>query len=150
MAQAEEKWRATNKALSKRLKEKSYMILKNTEAIGFRARGGSRPIKTNKASTISKLRGCVTVQADPSIKGENKVLYFQFLDPNKAVISHAATTVTVNGNVYSKRIDFGYTGAENIVCDAVSVPEGSLIEGIYTLNVFEEEKLLSSTEFELK
>jgi hypothetical protein len=36
------------------------------------------------------------------------------------------------------------------VCDFITIPEGSLTEGTYTLNVFEDEKLLASAEFQLK
>ena len=66
------------------------------------------------------------------------------------VIEDNANTISVNGNVYSKRVELIYTGEEVSVCDYITIPQGSLVEGTYTLNVFEDEKLLSSTEFELK
>jgi hypothetical protein len=43
-----------------------------------------------------------------------------------------------------------FTGEELEVCDFITIPEGSLSTGIYTLNVFEDERLLASSEFELK
>jgi hypothetical protein len=52
--------------------------------------------------------------------------------------------------VYSKRVELVFMGQEFSVCDAISVPEGSLGEGTYTLNVFENEKLLATSEFQLK
>ena len=66
------------------------------------------------------------------------------------VIEDNANTVSVGGNIYSKRVEIVYLGKELQICDAITVPEGSLDEGIYTLNVFEDERLLSSTEFQLK
>ena len=66
------------------------------------------------------------------------------------VIEDNANIVSVNGNIYSKRVELIYVGEELNVCDFITVPEGSLREGIYTLNVFEDEKLLSTTEFQLK
>ena len=141
--------RETNRELSKELKIKSYLKLQNAEGSGFRLRAGT-PLKTNKASTIEKLRGCVTILSDPSERGKVRVIYLQFLTPEMKVIEDNATTISVGGNTYSKKVEIVYTGKEISICDAITVPEGSLDEGIYTLNVFEDERLLASTEFQLK
>lgn len=149
MEQVESLLRETNKELSRELKIKSYLKLQDAEGSGFRLRAG-RPLKTNKASTIEKLRGCVTILSDETEDGDVKVLYLQFLGPDMAVIEDNASTISVSGNTYSKKVEIVYTGKEISVCDAITVPEASLQEGIYTLNVFEDERLLASTEFQLK
>ena len=149
LAEAEALQRRKILELNQRLKTKSYLKMENSEGSGFRMRS-TRPIKTNKASTIEKLRGCVTVMADPSELDAEKVIYFQFLDPNKQIIEDNANTITVNGNIYSKRVEFVFMGIETNICDFITIPEGSLVEGNYTLNVFEDERLLTSSEFELK
>lgn len=149
MERTESLLRETNKELTKELKIKSYLKLQDAEGSGFRLRAG-RPIKTNKASVIEKLRGCVTILSDSSTDGDIKVLYLQFLDPNMAIIEDNANTISVSGNTYSKKVEIVYTGKEISICDAITVPEESLEEGIYTLNVFEDERLLASTEFQLK
>ena len=150
LAQTEALLRRKNQELSRELRLKSYLTLVNAEGSGFRMRSG-RPIKTNKASTIEKLRGCVTVQADPNLtEVSEKVLYFQFLGPNMGVIEDNANVISVNGNIYSKRVTLFFKGDEMSVCDFITIPEGSLLEGTYTLNVFEDEKLLATAEFELK
>ncbi|MBC2837993.1 hypothetical protein [Robiginitalea sp. SC105] len=149
LAEAEALLRERNRQLSQELRRKSYLSLENPEGSGFRLRSG-RPIKTNKASTIEKLRGCITIESDPNAGAEEKVLYFQFLGPDMGVIEDNANIVSVNGNIYSKRVELIYVGEQLNVCDFITVPEGSLREGIYTLNIFEDEKLLSTTEFELK
>ena len=149
LAEAEALLRERNRQLSQELRRKSYLVLENPEGSGFRLRN-NRPIKTNKASTIEKLRGCVTIVADPNAGAEEKVLYLQFLGPDMGVIEDNANIVSVNGNIYSKRVELIYVGEELNVCDFITVPQGSLREGIYTLNVFEDEKLLSTTEFQLK
>ncbi|WP_422349353.1 hypothetical protein [Flagellimonas sp.] len=149
MEKAESLLRETNRELARELKIKSYLKLQDAEGSGFRLRAG-RPLKTNKASTIEKLRGCVTVTADPNETGNVRVLYLQFLDPNMSIIEDNANTISVSGNTYSKKVEIPYTGKEISICDAITVPEGSLSEGIYTLNVFEDERLLASAEFQLK
>jgi len=149
LAETEALLRRKNEELSRELKIKSYLKLDNSEGSGFRLRSG-KPIKTNKASTIEKLRGCVTIKADPSVTLQEKVVYFQFLGPTMGIIEDNANIISVNGNIYSKRVTLIYRGEEMSVCDFITVPEGSLQAGTYTLNIFEDEKLLSSAEFQLK
>ena len=149
LAEAEALQRKKILELNQQLKTKNYLKLDYSEGRGFRLRG-TRPVSTNKASTIEKLRGCVTVLADPNVTQSQKVIYLQFLDPDKQIVEDNANTITVNGNVYSKRVEFEYTGGETSVCEVVTVPEGSLKEGTYTLNVFEDERLITSSEFQLK
>ena len=151
LAEAESLQRQKILELNRELKLKSYAKLQEgaTEGTAFRLRAG-RPLQTNKASTVEKLRGCVTILSEIDKTPTTKILYFQFLDPNMAVIEDNANTISVSGNTYSKRVELKFFGEELDICDAITVPEGSLEEGIYTLNVFEDERLLSSSEFQLK
>lgn len=149
LAEAEAQLREKNRELSKELRTKSYLKLTDAQGSGFRLRS-NKPIKTNKASTIEKLRGCFTIMGNPNTRSEERVLYLQFLGPNMGVIEDNANIISVNGNIYSKRVELIFMGDEIEICDFISIPEGSLAEGIYTLNVFEDEKLLATSEFELK
>lgn len=149
LEESEAAQRRLNKKISEELRIKSYLRLEDPEGTSFRMRSGS-PIQTNKASTVSRLKGCVTIQEDLNVLKEDKVLYLQFLDPNKVIIANNATTINVNGNTYSKKVVFVFKGEKIGVCESIIVPEGSLPPGTYTLNVFENEKLLASSEFQLK
>ncbi|MDT7829145.1 hypothetical protein RQM65_10755 [Pricia sp. S334] len=149
LAKAEALQREKVKELNEELKEKTYLKLSNIEGSGFRLRAG-RPIKSDKASVIEKLRGCVTIIGDSAAINTKKVIYFQFLNPNMRVLEDNANTITVNGNVYSKRVEFLFTGEYTEVCDNITLPRGSLEEGNYRINIFENQKLLSTSEFELK
>lgn len=149
LAEAEALLREKNRELSRELRTKNYLKLEDAEGSGFRLRS-SRPIRTNKASTIEKLRGCVTIMPNTGTGSEERVLYFQFLSPNMSVVEDNANIISVSGNIYSKRVELLFMGDEIVVCDFITVPEGSLTEGTYTLNVFEDEKLLATSEFELK
>ena len=149
LAEVEAQLREKNRELSRELRRKSYLQLNNPEGSGFRMRS-DRPIRTNKASTIEKLRGCVTVAGNPNVNTEEKVIYLQFLGPDMRVIEDNANILSVNGNVYSKKVELLFMGDELNVCDFITVRAGTLEAGIYTLNVFEDERLLATTEFELK
>jgi predicted RNase H-like nuclease (RuvC/YqgF family) len=149
IAEAEALQRQRILELNRELKTKSYLKLEGAEGSGYRLRNG-KPIRTNKASVIEKLRGAVTILEDPTMINKEKVLYFQFLGPNMGVIEDNANTITVNGNVYSKRVELIFMGEKTAVLDFITIPAGSLKAGNYTLNVFENERLLNSTEFQLK
>lgn len=143
-----EKRRVAKEAMNVR-KEKVYLEVDNIRAVGWRTKNGKR-IQTNKASVIEKLEGCAIVVEDASSAGSKKILYFQFLGPSMQVIEDNANTINVNGNVYSKRAEFVFDGTQQQVCNEITFPQGSLNKGTYILNVFEDEKLLSRTEFLLK
>jgi len=144
--------RKARKQLDEELQRKKYLEIDDELTMGraFRIKNGREPIQTNKASVIEKLNGCVTIKSAPESNGQEKIIYFQFLGPSMGVIEDNANTITVNGNVYSNRVQFLFDGEEKQVCDFITIPEGSLEGGTYTLNVFENEKLLSTTEFRLK
>lgn len=152
LREVREEVKQENEVLAEELKVKSYLSIPSSsvEGNGFRRLRSGKVSQTNKASTIEKLRGCVTVLGNPNERGETKVIYFQFLDPDMNVIEDNNQSVSVSGKTYSKRVELVYLGKDIGVCDFITVSEGSLVEGIYTLNVFEDERLLASTEFQFK
>ncbi|MGF1559640.1 MAG: hypothetical protein ACFCUL_11195 [Flavobacteriaceae bacterium] len=149
LSEAESLQKRKIKEVNEELKTKTYLKLENATGSGFRMRNG-KLIQSNKASTINKLRGSVTVQADRKLANQERIIYFQFLGPNMGIIEDNANTITVNGNVYSKRVEFVFNGEETLISDYVTFPEGSLEDGNYILNVFEDERLLETAEFDLK
>ncbi|MBT8302780.1 MAG: hypothetical protein KJO63_15760 [Maribacter sp.] len=134
---------------NKELQTENHLKLSGAEGKGFRLNGG-KPIETDKASTIEKLRGCATIKADPTMINKKKIIYLQFLGPNKAIIEDNGSTITAHGNVYSKKVELVFTGAESQICDFITIPKESLKAGKYILNVFENEQLLDSAEFQLQ
>lgn len=135
--------------INEELKIKTYLEVENSSTTAIRIRNG-KEITTNKASTIKRLKGFVVIAPNASIANQERVLYFQFLGPNMGVIEDNASSINVRGNVYSKRVPFNFTGEQIEIRDYISIPEGSLQPGDYMLNIFEDEKLLQTTEFQLK
>jgi len=149
LAEAEALQRDKLQDLNKELKTKKYLALEMTEGTAIRIRSG-RSIQTNKASTVRRLKGRVVIAPDNSLANQERVIYYQFLGPNMGIIEDNANTINVNGNVYSKRVVVNFTGDQTEIIDYVSIPEGSLEPGDYILNVFEDQRLLQTSEFQLK
>jgi FtsZ-binding cell division protein ZapB len=151
LTQAEAKERDQIQELNEKLKTKKYLELEYIEGSALRFRSDKdKPIRTNKASTVKRLKGSVVIAADSSLTNQVRVLYFQFVDPNFGIIEDNANTINVLGNVYSKRKEFDFTGAQQEIVAYVTIPVGSLEPGEYFLNVFEDDKLLQTSEFILK
>jgi len=74
----------------------------------------------------------------------------QFMGPNMGVIEDNAQHYSVNGNVYSKRVELVFMGQEFSVCDAISVRKGLLPKEIITLMFSKNEKLFALRNFNLK
>ena len=149
LAKAEALKRDKIQDLNKELKLKKYLALETTEGSALRIRSG-KAIQTNKASTVQRLKGRVIISSDDSLANEERVIYFQFLGPNMGIIEDNANTINVNGNVYSKRVVVNFTGEQTQVEEYISIPEGSLESGDYILNIFEDQRLLQTSEFQLK
>jgi hypothetical protein len=149
ITQAESLQKQKMRELNEELKTKAYLKIENASGSAYRIRSG-KLIQSNKASTIQKLRGTVNIQADDKLANQERVLYFQFLGPNMGIIEDNANTITVNGNIYSKRVELVFNGEATQVADFITLPEGSLDEGTYILNVFEDQRLLQTAEFQLK
>ena len=149
LAEAEALQRQKVKELNKELKAKKYLEIDNSRGNGARIRSG-KGIQTNKASVVERLEGRALIGKDMGAAGSEKIIYFQFLGPMMQIIEDNANTITVNGNVYSKRVEFNFDGNQREVYSSITIPVGSLEKGTYTLNIFEHERLLSSSEFQLK
>lgn len=149
LAEAEALKRDKIQDLNKELKTKKYLELETTEGSAIRVRSG-KSIQTNKASTVKRLKGRVIISPDDTLANQERVIYFQFLGPNMGIIEDNANTINVNGNVYSKRVVVNFTGNQTEVEDYISIPEGSLEPGDYILNIFEDQRLLQTAEFQLK
>lgn len=147
--QVESEARKKNLELSEALKTKKYLTINQGYGNALRMVEGKIGT-TNKASVTEFLRGCVQLGGNSNKQEEVKILYLQFLDPDLKVIEDNNRVVNVAGNVYSKKLQLMYLGEPTEVCESISVRAGTLASGIYTLNVFENERLLSSSEFQLK
>jgi len=108
-------------------------------------------LKRDKIQDLNKeLKTKIIIASDDALANQERVIYLQFLGPNMGIIEDNANTINVNGNVYSKRVAVNFTGEQTQVVDYISIPEGSLESGDYILNVFEDQRLLQTTEFQLK
>ena len=106
--------------------------------------------ETNEVSIIEKLQGCFTISNKTANKKKSKIIYLQFLDPDMQVIKDDVFKHKEDMTRYSTKIETFFFDLEGSLCGDIAISRGSLAPGIYTLNIFDNQRLVSSVEFPLK
>jgi regulator of replication initiation timing len=120
--------------------------------MGVIERRSGRQIPTERAGRSDKIKVCFTVAKNMLAEAGDKELYVQVIDPNNNVLG-ANDQVQFEDQVlnYSLISRFNYENRNLNICEYVAALEDSKFEkGRYTINLFNEKELISSSEFELK
>ena len=113
-------------------------------------RSSGKLVPTERAHRSDKIQVCFTVAKNVVIGSGDKELYVQVLDPNNTVLG-ANEQVQFGDNVinYSVISKFNYENKNLNVCEFVS-PNGEFAKGKYTINVYNQKELISTSEFTLR
>ena len=117
---------------------------------GVIVRSSGKLVPTERASRSDKIQVCYTVAKNVVIGAGDKELYVQVLDPNNNVLG-ANEQVQFGDNVinYSVISKFNYENKNLNICEFVA-PNDEFAKGKYTVNVFNQKELISTSEFTLK
>ncbi|GGG45422.1 chromosome partitioning protein ParA [Bizionia arctica] len=121
------------------------------KGFGVIERTAGKLIPTERAGRSDKIRVCYTVAKNGLVQAGEQELYVQVIDPKN-------NTLGVNEQVqfgeqtlnYSLVSKFNYENANLNICEFVTPGENGFEKGRYTVNVFNEKDLVSTTEFTLK
>lgn len=120
--------------------------------MGVIERRSGRQIPTERAGRSDKIKVCFTVAKNILTEAGDKELYVQVIDPNNNVLG-SNDQVQFEDQVlnYSLISRFNYENRNLNICEYVAALEDSKFEGgRYTINVFNDKDLISTSEFELK
>ena len=117
---------------------------------GVIVRSSGKLVPTERAGRSDKIQVCYTVAKNTVVGAGDKELYVQVLDPNGAVIG-SNEQVQFGDNVinYSIISKFNYENKNLNICEFVS-PSNEFAKGKYTVNVYNEKELISTSDFNLK
>jgi hypothetical protein len=139
--------------LSKTLEKASLITVSKVESRAFKLLRNNTKKATDKARRTDALDICITFAENPVADSGNKTIYIQVLSPANNVLSdQGAVSFGDDTLIYSKKdlVDYQNTVMEfctTITCDNNDKP---LEKGRYTVNVFNDDRMLNSTSFELK
>ena len=127
-------------------------VLQTVDLKGFGViqRNSGKLIPTEKARRSDKIRVCFTIAKNSLVGAGDKELYLQVLDPNNNVLG-ANEQIQFEEQVlnYSLISKFNYENQNLNICEFVG-PNEDFDEGRYIVNVFNKNKLISSSEFILR
>lgn len=122
----------------------------NVKSFGVIERTSGKQIPTERARRSDKIKICYTVAKNTLVGAGDKELYVQVLDPKENVLG-ANEQIELGGKSlnYSLVSKFNYENKSIDICEFVS-PNGEFAEGNYTVNVYNEKELVSTTKFNLQ
>ena len=140
-----------NVNLSKSVDVAKKLSIDHLEASGVIQKRSGRLVPTTRARRVDNLRICYVVPSNPLTEPGEKRYYVQVIDPNFNVIG-SNTAVQFEETVlnYSYVTTFTYANLSLDVCDFVTSQEIDFEKGVYTVNVFEQSVLVSTSTFSLK
>lgn len=140
-----------NEALSKIIVKGSSLKISGMKAEGVLIRNNGKIVDTDRARRAQKVRTCFTLNENEIAEAGDKLLFVQVINPKNNVIGEKAT-VNFEENIltYSATTNVFYENEALDVCVMVDAAESDLVEGNYTINVFEGPRLISTSRMSLK
>lgn len=141
-----------NTALAEVVENASVLNTVGLKGFGVIERTSGKLIPTERASRTDKIRVCFTVAKNALVQAGDQELYVQVIDPKNNTLGLNEQVQfdekTLNYSIISK---FNYENGSLNICEFVaSKGEDNFEKGRYTVNVFNEKDLVSSSEFTLK
>ena len=140
-----------NIKLSQSVNVAKKLSIERLEGFGVIQKRSGRLVPTTRAWRVDNLRICYTVPSNPLAEPGERSYYVQVIDPNLNVIgSNSPVQFEEEVLKYSYINSFTYDNLSLDVCDFVSVEEIDFEKGMYTVNVFDQSDLVSTSTFTLK
>ncbi|WP_411768799.1 chromosome partitioning protein ParA [Winogradskyella sp. A3E31] len=141
-----------NTELANVVEDASTLQAVELKGFGVIERSSGKLIPTERARRSDKIRICYTVAKNKLAEPGNKAMYVQVIDPKNNVLGlNAEVQFETQSLNYSLISTFNYENRNLNICEFIA-PNGDedFEEGRYTVNVFNEKELVSSSEFTLK
>lgn len=140
-----------NLAMAETIKKGSVVKAVDLRGEAVIVRGNGKIVDTKRASRADKVRACFTLTPNIIAQKGDRLLFVQVINPNNNLLGDKAKMEFENGVLnYSTTTKVFYEQEELDVCVLVNAKEEDLIEGRYTINVFDGSQQVATTTMELK
>ena len=145
------KLEAQNLQLKETVNAAKNLTVERLNAYGVIQRRSGKLVPTTRASRVDNLRICYSVPSNLLTESGERSYLVQVIDPSLNVIG-SNTPVSFEEGVlkYSYVSSFTYNNKLLDICDFVSSEERNYEKGLYTVNVFNQNTLITSSTFTLK
>lgn len=142
---------AQNTELATIVEDAAVLSTVGLKGFGVIVRSSGKLIPTERAGRADKVRVCYTVAKNKLVAPGDKEFFVQVLDPNDNVLG-LNEQIQFDENVlnYSLISKFNYESDNLDICEFVEAKGKDFEKGRYIVNVFDQNNLVSSSQFELK
>jgi len=142
---------AQNTELATIVEDAAVLTTVGLKGFGVIVRSSGKLIPTERAGRADKVRVCYTVSKNKLVAAGDKEFFVQVLDPNDNVLG-LNEQIQFDENVlnYSLISKFNYESDNLDICEFVEARGDDFAKGRYVVNVFDQNTLVSSSQFELK
>lgn len=140
-----------NRALQDDLAKSAQLSVSKFKAEGVIMRRSGKTVPNDRVSRIDKMEICYTVNANALAKPGAHDFYIQVIDPRNNVIGeHVSLEFGENILIYSAYQEINYANQEINSCVYINPAREEFLPGIYRINLFENDRLLSNSVLELE
>jgi hypothetical protein len=138
-----------NEDLSKTVEKGSKLSVLNLQTAAYKLKGSGKEIATDKASRADVLKISFTIAENSIAKSGDKDYYVQVIDSKSNVLGEAKS-ITFGEKVLSYSFVSSVKYENKTVQVSQDLAGKNFAKGLYTVNVFDKDQLVSSTNFTLR
>ncbi|SRX52334.1 hypothetical protein [Aequorivita sp. CIP111184] len=140
-----------NMAMNETIKKGSIVKATDLRGEAVIIRNSGKVVDTKRASRADKIRTCFTLAPNAIAQKGDRILYVQVINPKNKMMGDNVVKQFEDKNLnYSASTNVFYENDELDVCILVNSTESDLVEGRYTINLFDGASQIATTTMELK
>ena len=118
---------------------------------GVIVKNSGKIVDTQRSKRADKIRACFALSSNAIAEKGDRMLYIQVINPKNNLLGEKEVLEFENGTLnYSASTKVFYENEELDVCSMVAANENDLVEGVYTINIFDGSKLIATSKMKLK
>ncbi len=140
-----------NVSMTATIKKASIVKARDLRGEAVIIRKNGKLVDTKRSSRADKIRACFTLSPNAIATKGDRILYIQVINPKNNIVGERALQKFEDENLfYSASTNVFYENEELDVCILVNVIDSELIDGRYTINLFDDHHLIATTTMELR
>ncbi len=140
-----------NIAMNETIKKGSIVKATDLRGEAVIVRNNGKVVDTKRASRADKIRTCFTLAPNAIAQKGDRILYVQVINPRNKMMGDNVVKQFEDKNLnYSASTNVFYENDELDVCILVNSSETDLVEGRYTINLYDGGSLVATNTMELK
>ncbi len=140
-----------NMSMNETIKKGSVVKATDLRGEAVIIRNNGKVVDTKRSSRADKIRACFTLAPNAIAKKGDRILYVQVINPKNKMMGDNVVKEFEDINLnYSASTNVFYENDELDVCILVNAAESNLIEGRYTINLFDGPNQIATSTMELK